>query len=332
MVSLPTALRADLVSTYSAALYGAKERINLSTIRVMWPAALGTEARATLTSHSTRCGLPDRELAASSAPQPYLDVPNSFANANALWVQQPAERLLGPAASDTWVEVSHCFYYSFPENVSPQTPIWFFATPGSGLSLNVGRTLVVSEQQYGVKNVGRLHRWLVSKAGLNTSVDPHRLHQNIDRLLQANTFGAPQSAGPPGMKPPSALDTLQFPLRGVHRSWGSERFTEIVALGWGREMSFIHSWLRTTPHLRCGKHPWLRPCTPNDAAVRAHGPNCARVTPPLWLLRQTGCSVDLNNSFHRSMLEGKRKFASMEAKVMRRRGLNMTDFEHFPGS
>ena len=47
-VALPEQLRNELVSTYSARLYGAPGRVSLDTLRIIWPALLDSAARAAL--------------------------------------------------------------------------------------------------------------------------------------------------------------------------------------------------------------------------------------------------------------------------------------------
>lgn len=115
MSHMPPPLLHDLQTSYSTALYGAPHRLNLSTVRVIWPAALGAAARESLTPNVTRCGLPSthwhgvrREFGVGAVPprRLYVDTQNALLNANAMWVEQPPERLLGATMSNSWVEVS----------------------------------------------------------------------------------------------------------------------------------------------------------------------------------------------------------------------------------
>lgn len=62
---------------------------------------------------------------------------------NLLWIAGP---FATPAPSDSWVEVTHCPVRQNPGNGAPawrQKPMWVYAAPGSGVSINVGRTHVV---------------------------------------------------------------------------------------------------------------------------------------------------------------------------------------------
>lgn len=154
--ALPTPLVRDLTGDYSVRLYGAgAPSLDVLHARVLWPAALGAAARASLRNVS--CG-PDPRRAGETYL--FLDVRQSFVNAGAIWLHQPPHRLLLPPASGTWAEVTHCFYFNWGEAVHGGTPMWLFAAPGSGLSLNVGRTLILSERQYGASNVVRVHKFL----------------------------------------------------------------------------------------------------------------------------------------------------------------------------
>ena len=63
-----------------------------------------------------------------------------------MWVHQPA--VSTAAAQDSWVEVLHCANEpSGKERLLTgwkYAPAWFYAAPGSGVSINVGRTRVVA--------------------------------------------------------------------------------------------------------------------------------------------------------------------------------------------
>ena len=50
-------------------------------------------------------------------------------------------------ASHSWVEATHCFYYDWAEHTHGGSPMWWFVAPGSGLWLNVGRTVVLDTVQ-----------------------------------------------------------------------------------------------------------------------------------------------------------------------------------------
>ena len=53
-----------------------------------------------------------------------------------------------------------------------------------------------------------------------------------------------------------------------------------MTVSYGLEMSFVPSHLENVSRLACGYPPHhLRPCSLGDAAVRVHGPSCARRTP-----------------------------------------------------
>ena len=64
----------------------------------------------------------------------------------------------------------------------------------------------------------------------------------------------------------------------------------------GHEASFVTA---LSPQLlRCGRHPFLRPCTLADAAVRMQGPGCIRSMAKhkavVQLMRQSNCTAKLN--------------------------------------
>ena len=101
-VALPEQLRNDLVSAYSARLYGAPGRVSLDTLRIIWPALLGSAARSALHG-AVLCSIPVHSLLRNEssllartqrrfAQHTYLFLPmrNFFINSNAILVHQPA--------------------------------------------------------------------------------------------------------------------------------------------------------------------------------------------------------------------------------------------------
>ena len=101
-VALPEQLRNELVSTYSARLYGAPGRVSLDTLRIIWPALLGSVARAALRG-TVLCSIPVHSLLRNESSllartqrrfahhtYPFLPMRNFFINTNAILVHQPA--------------------------------------------------------------------------------------------------------------------------------------------------------------------------------------------------------------------------------------------------
>ena len=162
----PHALVADLQTNYSLALYGHKYRIDLSRLRVLWPALLTAAAHRSLFAPDVlQCGKTPR---LSRETHLFVDPPKNNLQAAAIWVHQPnvaatARELVAPA-SHSWVEVSHC-YYSSEASHGKIEPMWFFLTPGSGLFLNVGRTAHLDSQFGGAdeRQRERMHRVLVRR-------------------------------------------------------------------------------------------------------------------------------------------------------------------------
>jgi hypothetical protein len=101
-VALPEQLRNDLVSAYSARLYGAPGRVSLDTLRIIWPALLGSAARSALHG-AVLCSIPVHSLLRNESSllartqrrfaqhtYPFLPMRNFFINSNAILVHQPA--------------------------------------------------------------------------------------------------------------------------------------------------------------------------------------------------------------------------------------------------
>lgn len=70
-----------------------------------------------------------------------------------LWVSREEENMSMPVAAHSWVEVTHCAERFWGRGPSAPPvgasgwqygPMWLYSAPGSGLSVNVGRTLATS--------------------------------------------------------------------------------------------------------------------------------------------------------------------------------------------
>eukprot|EP00908_Phaeocystis_cordata_P007278 Transcript_17918.p2 GENE.Transcript_17918~~Transcript_17918.p2 ORF type:complete len:297 (-),score=53.95 Transcript_17918:602-1423(-) len=136
--ALSDALVADLQGEYSRQLYGQTGRVQPGRLRLIWPQLLTPPVLKSLTA---RCNQPERHAKGplNTHAHFWLSHPKNNLQTQGLWLHQPPEHLHGAYDDHAWVEVTHCYYSS--EGVRSSTPMWFFAVPGSGLSVNVGRSL-----------------------------------------------------------------------------------------------------------------------------------------------------------------------------------------------
>ena len=147
-----------LQAQYSSRLYGAPGRVDLHSLRIVWLAMLPHAALRAI----GEVGVCRAE--AKPPLQPFLTTIDLNANPrDAMWVDQHwsgevadggagphGGRNLGwllqsqPAANNSWVEVTHCPRPAVPGAPRwKQCPMWLYAASGSGVSINLGRTLAV---------------------------------------------------------------------------------------------------------------------------------------------------------------------------------------------
>ena len=71
----------------------------------------------------------------------------------AIWVYQRSDPPFAPTG--TTLEVAHCAFAGVRggDLVRPNSPMWFFVVPGSGVSVDVGRTLHASPERFGAARV-----------------------------------------------------------------------------------------------------------------------------------------------------------------------------------
>lgn len=222
-------LIARLQLGYSQALYGAEGRVP-SDVRVVW---------LRLVDNATLRSLPRICLCVSQPPETPFYTPQSVMHnpADSLWLHVAAPTPQVPDHS--WAEVTHC-----PDDWA--NPMWFYASPGSGLSINVGRTLLLRRdapaESWRRRLVTQLHAdpRADTAAGRNAS------------LLVARLIGR-------------GYDSVQ--LADHREAYSSELKHEIVMLRWPARVRPNET---LTDAVRCGRHPFLVPCSPTHPAVRMH--------------------------------------------------------------
>lgn len=157
-------------------------------------------------------------------------------------------------ADNSWVEVVHCGY-SGHEGLTDESKMWFFAVAGSGVHLNIGRSLRV-DVSWPAGDWPDFHEDGVDDA--HKAMVQSRLDE-AGEILGVNL---------------AEYDSVQFPRWGGPASWGGEYFTEIVSLRLQPEASYIYQHL-DSDILRCGPADALRPCRADDPVVLQMGSECS---------------------------------------------------------
>ena len=247
-----TALHTALQGSYSVALYGEAGRMPpLESLRVIWLRLLDN---ATLRSLPTVC------VCASAPPdEPFFGpISESHNPVDSLWVHTWPQTAGIP--SDGWAEVTHC--------ISSWRPMWFYVAAGSGLSVNVGRTLVydarhsdtpthydesdgpgpgtferLREQGYDSLQFVRPRAW-VQSCGLRRRSSPTCVVRRALLRRRASRLHAPA-------RPPSR--------RRHTEPWSPEERHELLMLRWPDRVAAMD--------VRCGRFPHLQPCTAAHGGV-----------------------------------------------------------------
>ena len=270
----------ELNTSYSEALYGKPGRMPpLSELRVIWPHALSSEANASL-AVALVCH-PTGQTAFRLRSTVYPFVSNSFINHAAIWLHQPVSSFAA-ATSKSWVEVTHCAYRSRVEGTTRLSPLWFYQAPGSGVSVGVGRTLVITQDPRADRLRLALARGYINQQPVGSKRLPRVF--GVDRILHFFGYNSTQEG--------EEVESVQF----VHRKAASQltgRFylndlpNTIVMLRWGREVDYLIQHLE---HVRCGRSPHLRACRLGDVAIEGHGTGC--MNPAMWRSLCTKTSVN----------------------------------------
>ena len=278
----------DMLQTdYSISMYGAPGRIPpTSEIRIIWLQELPTAAVDFL----IRIGACGRSAALPHIPF-FRNIFNYASPTGSIWIHQYSRAI----PNNSWVEVMH-------GNVSIDRRkeswkiggMWSYVAPGSGVSINVGRSIVLP---YGdaanllarifcigsrcsnpakrcdpsVRWKGPLkHDWRIArgKGGVATAL-PFRLNYFAHSWLDDIDF--------------QTLDTIQIVEH--YEYFSDEARHEIIDLRYPECKVLTHDM----PELRCGREPYLFKCNPDSPALRrlhGHGNSRSDLGPTLYRVRQ----------------------------------------------
>lgn len=260
-----------LQGNYSIALYGATGRVDTQALRIVWLQLLPPAFVSAVATSTGFC---------KASPMPplrpfFLSMDVTANPQDALWVHAPHAT---PIPSHQWTEVTHCpqRLHSDPGGAAWKAmPMWLYVAPGSGVSINVGRTLALESfaeaahvlaRAFSGKLAGHASilpracsdefafapphfegRGLPWRQGGPTAVTQHILRRAIARLDRLNLSG---------------LDSIQI-LQ--HQEYFSrEPRHELVFLRRSECQTLRPSWTE----IKCGRAPWLRTCSQEDAALR----------------------------------------------------------------
>ena len=238
-----------LQGDYSVALYGRKDRVPRTGLRLVWLSLLPQSALERL----ARVGIC---LWNAMLPSQPFFAPIDIGNANprdSLWVTNLPTRSAA-VPSYGWVEVTHC--PQIPRRPRGYTngqrhpawkygPAWLYVAPGSGVSINVGRTRVFPRY-------GMAIRWLA-------------------RAVPGSFEHGSHSPKPPDLNLTAGageLDSVQILENNEYFSREPRHEVIMLRMAEGARLEASHS------SVRCGRYPDISQCSPDSAALARIG-NCS---------------------------------------------------------
>eukprot|EP00908_Phaeocystis_cordata_P000782 Transcript_10862.p1 GENE.Transcript_10862~~Transcript_10862.p1 ORF type:complete len:1015 (+),score=254.16 Transcript_10862:259-3045(+) len=264
-----------LQGAYSVALYGAKNQVDMASLKLVWYGLMDESERAIVVNAVGICSQNDRNRFLCGDGPRELPVPlftpqglpdGRFGDpSGALYLDNPIPD--EAVASHTWVEVTHCplaqhrkaFFGLSPDKM----PAWAYVSPGSGVSVNVGNTAVIDEQAAFLAGFSR-HGLSDAMAHLTTNET-----RQESKLLQWLGLSVDEI---------SQLDSVQ--RIGHQEHWSTQRVHEIIFLGGVlNEATNLIDVALASPEkevapVMCGRHPSLFRCRP-DSRPLAFMSNCS---------------------------------------------------------
>ena len=277
--ALPLFIAEHLQQEYSVLLYGAPGRVpHARSLRVVWLELLNNQSAAAMTSvglcvlfsagclrseaKSTRhmeC-MPSCDHSSASPQSTIFYTPMALLSSpsNSAWVHSDEQ---ATAASGDWVEVTHCPSRSLTRSHRGKRGAWFYIAPGSGVSLYVGRTAVLDERVVhaaprGASSPASREALRIKEALRVSEAMGHLGSGNADDAWLSERFGVNATR----------LESVQrIHTYGAHCT-ERQKPVEILLLDPTLSEAVTVSDPRLRDRIRCGRHPWLRPCGAAEAA------------------------------------------------------------------
>ena len=158
-----------LQGSYSRTLYGAEGRVPLQELRLIWLDLLPRKSLELL----SQVGMCKWE--AKPPLQPFYFLQDMQSNpVDSMWLSRAPART--PLPSNTWVEVTHCpneratkerrKVEAMPLMRWKHQPMWFYVAPGSGVSINLGRSVAVRTYETAVWLLRRIFPGRMREGGI----------------------------------------------------------------------------------------------------------------------------------------------------------------------
>ena len=250
-----------LQGSYSRQLYGAEGRVPLQELRLIWLDLLPRQSLELL----SQVGMCKWE--AKPPLQPFYFLQDMQSNpVDAMWVSRGPPRT--PLPSNAWVEVTHCSneratkerrkIESMPLMRWKHQPMWFYVAPGSGVSINLGRTVAVRTYEAAVWLLRRIFPGRLREGSMTcdevgqldrrtdgVSIDLHVPKVNVSG--ETPIFGSEEAVR--GDIDVGSIDTIQILEHMEYYSRESKY--EVVDLRWNECAKLSAASTR----VQCGRYP-----------------------------------------------------------------------------
>ena len=273
------------MGNYSRQVYGDENRVLLDALQIFYLQLLPDESLENISKAGGVCRYHAKYKTIFYAPHHVRNDP-----LDTMWLRKSLyESHAVPIANHSWVEVSHCGssrdeLAPFSRNATPYSafhfhygPLWLFVAHGSGVSLNVGRTLVFNQYADAIPLIQHLFN--------HTRVRCPPESKGLPEWLQREPSHEPSERGAAewravGPDPPASfapgLDSLQ--VLGHHEHFSSERRHELIFLragecatlaAWQAAARDSHAkWVRCGRALHASGTHGLTPCSKQSVPYR----------------------------------------------------------------